>query len=96
MTSDTTGIHSDWGKVLAVAQQEQCSVVSERKRREGGRKGMETCMEGRGEEFSTSRPSLDTNPEVERCHNKPGTNGELIFPSGGQKELGMVAKRSSP
>lgn len=35
-TSDPTGIHSDWLKVLAVARQEQCSVVSERKRREGG------------------------------------------------------------
>lgn len=36
MTPDPPGIHSDWGKVLTVAQQEQCSVVSERKRREGG------------------------------------------------------------
>lgn len=47
MTSDPTGIHSDWGKVLAVAQQEQCSVVSERKRREGGREGY-VDMHGEG------------------------------------------------
>lgn len=40
MTSDPTGIHSDWAKVLTAAQKEQCSVVSERKRREGGREAM--------------------------------------------------------
>lgn len=71
MTSDPTGIHSDWGKVLAVSQQEQCSVVTGRKKREG----MQTRMEGRrGETFSTSPfsfppslslsfcPSVHTNP----------------------------------
>lgn len=30
VTSDPSGIHSDWGKVLTVAEQEQCSVVSKR------------------------------------------------------------------
>ncbi|CAB1430141.1 unnamed protein product [Pleuronectes platessa] len=35
LTSDPAGIHSDWEKVLAVNQQEQCSVVRERKRRGG-------------------------------------------------------------
>lgn len=46
---------------------------------------------------STSCPSLCRNPEVEQCHIKPAKQtGSAFLPSVGQKELGTVAKTSSP
>lgn len=78
-TSDPTGIHSDWLKVLAVARQEQCSVVSERKRREGG-----VCRHAwrggkGGEKFSTSCPPFIQTQKPSGVTTSQEQTGSLFF-----------------
>lgn len=69
--------------------------------REGGRHayGGERRRRRRegGEKFSTSCPSLHTNPEVERCHNKPGTKRGARFSIwGATRGFGHGGDRSQP
>lgn len=55
-------------------------------------------MEGRkrGGEILYLLSSLHTNPEVERCHNKPGTNGKPIFPSGVERNWAWQRNDPAP
>lgn len=94
-TSDPTGIHSDWLKVLAVARQEQCSVVSERKRREGGYVDMHGGEE-KGERNSLPLVLPPYKPRSRAVSQQARNKREAYFSIWGRKELGMAAKRSSP
>lgn len=95
VTSDPSGIHSDWGKVLTVAQQEQCSVVSKREG-VGGWEGGGDSLPLLSPSLSVSVPPFIQTQKLCGVTTRQEQTGELIFPSGIRKELGMAAKLSSP
>lgn len=86
MTSDPSGIHSDWVKVLTVAQQ-WTMLSGQWEEEEGGERG--------GVLYLLSLPPHKPRSRAvsQQARNK---RGAFFLPSGGRKELGMVAKRSSP
>ena len=93
VTPDPAGIHSDWGKV-ARSGPAGTMLSGQRGEEEGGRVCMQGWMGREGGRNSLPLlspsvppsfcPSLHAHPEVERSHNKPGTERESqFFPSWG-------------